>query len=1020
MPSVNYTFEDYVQHLDALQGLHDLYSAEGNVIYCGDMNVDIDNEIQTHRNRVQSYKQFLSINNLKLCETSGEKYTFRPTQKTLDYIIVSKSQYDIVKSCHVFDDACCSVSDHLPILTKCVLPLTHIYVSHTPYVAWSKCKPDNLLAYANLLNTMLSELDISNLSYTIDNIEHLYRHVVTCIKHCSDMLLPISKFNNHVKPYWNTDVKAAYKRQKTERLKWLQQGKPRGRENVFFTNYKAAKRIFINAQKNAISDVNKKYYDDLNETAECDMRLFWSLIKRRKGKRSNPVNEISRGDHLTREPAEIAQTFRDYYANVFTPKNNERFDNIFLNNLDESVRMFEESDDYSEDDILTNEITMNELKDCFRDMKCRKAPGLDSITTEHIIHGGETLASYLLKLFNIMLECNYIPGACKSGVIIPIHKEGKLRTEPKSYRPITLLPVIYKLFERVLHHRLTTWTASKQLKFPSAQQNAYQKHLGPVTASFNLQEAVLSYTESNSSVYAAFLDTAGAFDNVRHSAIIMKMHNLGIKGKFLRLIINSYKDIFGCVTVNGVTSDIFPVLQGIRQGGIMSTWSYLLFIDELLQNLESCKHGIITGNIACGNPTLADDLTLLSPSLTSLENQLAIVNTYANTWGYEFNYSKCCVLKFGGKISDNIFQANFGHSEISSCDTVVHVGIKLNKTLSVTDTIDQRIHKGQSSLFSILSLENNVGDINPLTLASLVKKVSFSTFLYGAELWHNISNTDIVKIQRFERLAAKQIQHLPQSTRTDMALSTLGWFTIEADIDQRKLTFLQKLCTIPTHYLSRKLFNYRLNLFVMKGYCNQRGFVPEICRLLYKYGLFHFISDYMKHAHFPCKYSWKNTIKKAITHTQNNMWQQRINSDRDFDRFIAVHQSVTPLHLWLFSNTNSEIKHAISATKILLYRQFYTSYSCTKCLQETSDINRHILAECDTYTRERTRFTDSIDQKFSSEVCSYFLRINSEAFLRGLFDSNLLAVFGINPELQKGFTNLCCKYVHDLTMEYKK
>jgi hypothetical protein len=151
-----------------------------------------------------------------------------------------------------------------------------------------------------------------------------------------------------------------------------------------------------------------------------------------------------------------------------------------------------------------------------------------------------------------------------------------------------------------------------------------------------------------------------------------------------------------------------------------------------------------------------------------------------------------------------------------------------------------------------------------------------------------------------------------------MALSTLGWVTIEADIDQRKQTFLQKLCTIPTHYLSRKLFNYRLNLFVMKGYCNQRGFVPEICRLLYKYGLLNFISDSMKHAHFPCKYSWKNTIKKAITHTQNNMWQQKINSDRDFDRFIAVHQSVTHLHLWLFSNTNSEIKHIICATKSFL------------------------------------------------------------------------------------------------------
>jgi hypothetical protein len=65
---------------------------------------------------------------------------------------------------------------------------------------------------------------------------------------------------------------------------------PRGRDNVFFTNYKAAKRIFINAQKKTISEVNKKYYDDLNETAECDMRLFRSLIKRIKGKRFNPVD----------------------------------------------------------------------------------------------------------------------------------------------------------------------------------------------------------------------------------------------------------------------------------------------------------------------------------------------------------------------------------------------------------------------------------------------------------------------------------------------------------------------------------------------------------------------------------------------------------------------------------------------------------------------------------------------------------------------------------------------------------
>ena len=94
----------------------------------------------------------------------------------------------------------------------------------------------------------------------------------------------------------------------------------------------------------------------------------------------------------------------------------------------------------------------------------------------------------------------------------------------------------------------------------------------------------------------------------------------------------------------------------------MSTWNYLLYINDLLNRLES-TYGLTVGTTNCGNPTLADDLVLLCPDLTSLEHQLTITNDYANDWGYSFNTNKCKFIIFG-KSNSNITSVRFGNSTI--------------------------------------------------------------------------------------------------------------------------------------------------------------------------------------------------------------------------------------------------------------------------------------------------------------------------------------------------------------------
>ena len=675
--------------------------------------------------------------------------------------------------------------------------------------------------------------------------------------------------------------------------------------------------------------------------------------------------------------------------------------------------------DFSDDDILTTNICIEELERHIKSTKLRKAPGLDKVVPEHILHGGNTLHIYLQHLFNMMIKCAYIPKDCKIGVIIPIYKEGKPKGEPKSYRPITLLPVIYKLFEKILHERLTKWTLKHVPSFPNPQQNAYQTQLGPTTVSFNLQETISHSLELNSSVHAAFLDTAGAFDNVRHSALFIKMKQLGLNGKILRLLIESYQQLRGCVLVNGVKSSEFQVLQGVRQGGVISTWSYLLFINELLTLLGNNPNAVTMGTLQCGNPTLADDLTVLSYSKASLERQLQVVKRYANHWGYDFNTDKCKLVVFNKYRSTQTI-ANFGTEPILSCDSVTHVGIQLNYKLNCSDTIETRVRKGRASLFSIISMEESIGDINPITLASIVNKVCIPVTLYGSELWNNLSNTDIVKLERFIRLAAKCIQHMPTYTRTDIALGLLGWYPIETQIDKRKLSFLQKLCVMPSNILSRQIFNLRLNLYALKGFKNQSGFIPDICIVLMKYKLFHYLSTYLASGTFPNKYTWKSIVSKAINSTHSQHWKDRVYADNELSRFRHIHDSIAPSLLWKLSSSKTEIINTTSAIQVLTARNFNNSvYVCKLCENASTDLNRHLITSCYFFTRRRTLYLSEIEARCNSQISDYMKQLSPENFLRNLFDTTVVCTFVTSPELQKSFTNLSTKYIHDVLMKYK-
>jgi hypothetical protein len=130
-------------------------------------------------------------------------------------------------------------------------------------------------------------------------------------------------------------------------------------------------------------------------------------------------------------------------------------------------------------------------------------------------------------------------------------------------------------------------------------------------------------------VYVAFLDTQKAFDTVWRHGLMFKLRHLGLTGSLWTLIDDCHSNTFCSVAVNQTNSDWFPVSQGVRQGGVLSTFLYLVFINDLLQELQNKCINTGIYNIKTSNPTLADDISCRSLSPRGLQVLLNTAYSYS-------------------------------------------------------------------------------------------------------------------------------------------------------------------------------------------------------------------------------------------------------------------------------------------------------------------------------------------------------------------------------------------------------
>lgn len=195
------------------------------------------------------------------------------------------------------------------------------------------------------------------------------------------------------------------------------------------------------------------------------------MIKTKKGRKTLTCTQIETSKGITRDPIEITHTFEDYYQKLYMPLKDNNFDEQFkVDLINATIEIRNINPSLKNSPEFLPRLTTYDLQKHVKTIKMRKAASFDYIYNEHIKYGGYDLLVALTNLFNMIIAKGKLPQKCKMGLNIPVYKNnGKSRSDPKNYRPIALLPVIYKLFEKILHECLNTWIIDNKIPFPNSK-----------------------------------------------------------------------------------------------------------------------------------------------------------------------------------------------------------------------------------------------------------------------------------------------------------------------------------------------------------------------------------------------------------------------------------------------------------------------------------------------------------------------------------------------------------------------
>jgi hypothetical protein len=709
------------------------------------------------------------------------------------------------------------------------------------------------------------------------------------------------------------------------------------------------------------------------------MKTFWKTLRRINRPQTSPFPDFLMVDEtIVTNPTKILEHITSFYHSLSTNLDKEaqtffnqsKPDNTQQLNLKRKLEQFMRIESKSLHHTTMNNklreslkhnmpITLEEIQVILKTkFKPNKAPGPDSLPAECFKHSDPILLKLLLILYNGCFSLAFTPSTWQHTSTKLLHKGGD-HNIIKNYRPITLLNVLFKTWERVLETRLRKATETNI----SPLQQGSRKHrttTDTILAARLLDEHHTRNPKTH--IYTAQIDLSKAYNRVNRDHLWHTIsERMNIKGRLWHCLKSTYSSYTDTICIGNRKSQRTQMKNGLRQGSALSPLLFIIYINPLIEKLLESGTGLDMPNFPPHNKIpcfmFVDDLILKAPSLRELEKQIDIVKQYGNDTG--------CIVNLD--ITKGISVSSTSRSK--SLDTYCeNHELPIKKTLTYTylgaghkptsasnsEHINLILSKTNKKLSFMKSRGLQYGHINKANSKKIIEAILIPSLTYAMEA-QNLSKEEYNRLNHFISKALVithnapvfQLQHnniieKPKPSPVDI------WNMFEADILPPSILIERskfKLFYNVTMSSQNTILKHILNVIP------NNSFLVELTRI---------------------QSEWQSTtiLQSIQNNTKKSTFEKALKEDM-VKAAEGLLYTQLPVH-WTHNSITEGILPSIypgTNPKALQYRAHHLfktqDHICLMCNMQTPPTVYHILLQCPYPLRETKR------SFFWSELKSY-------------------------------------------------
>lgn len=511
-----------------------------------------------------------------------------------------------------------------------------------------------------------------------DNFQSTYtKHIIKEVK------LNSSKRHQAFKPWVSIGIAKSCSIKNKLYRRWIKtRGTPS--EIASMNEYKS----YRSKLRGLIRSLKYDYFRQKFDKSVGDIKKSWRLVNEIRGKR----NKLILPDHITswsgdiiKERREICNHFNDYFVNIAGNLNNAKYSSYkgeipdFRDFLKQSVV----------NSIYLDPITFSEVHSIISKLNSGKSSDFSPRLLKLFSY---QISNILVVLLNRCMGSGIFPSELKTAKVLPLFKSGD-KNVLANYRPISILPVFSKIYEKLIHVRLSSFLVKEKVLHDG--QFGFRRGRSTIQALNTSVTSVLTGLESRQQTMGIFIDYSKAFDTIKHSILLHKLYHYGIRGIAYKLLTDYLSDRSQQVYLDQKTcSHLQKISCGVPQGSVLGPLLFIIYINDVIYSQCKCGRGKCIDN--CAEKSLfvlfADDCnTFITDEsvggvFAKANNLLRDLKVYIDANYLHINLKKSKYILFKPPRtkkddSSGDFKLNYDSVEIERVKSIKFLGVIINETL---------------------------------------------------------------------------------------------------------------------------------------------------------------------------------------------------------------------------------------------------------------------------------------------------------------------------------------------------